>query len=295
MTDSIQPNSKLCQDLSAIPEKFIVDYANTIDVLKDHAKVQRLPQSFFGRLYSGFTGQSWQRQHEINSGLVTHVEAQFKLLNELTNDVSCSLKVTHELSEKLHKLNENVSELVGFSLDTRAQIASLTSNVFDSIQQIEQRLLKVEIEANAEQHLNRVFYKWEAGKFSELSVAGRVYAVLEELNWGRYGDLLRAIDARSVDRNLEHLCDRLVAQMCKDVNIKPASRMGYREWLNPTSHNTDYQAGIEYLSCGYDVTETPFITSLQSSCVELPIAIPRICNAQRLSEALAREVLRNSL
>ena len=71
----IAPDSALCQSLTCLPEKFIVDFANGIDVVRDHLRVQRQRTGFFARMYDGFTGQGARRQAQINASLADGVEA----------------------------------------------------------------------------------------------------------------------------------------------------------------------------------------------------------------------------
>lgn len=49
------PDSEACQILACLPEKFIVDFANSIDITQDHLWVQK-NRSFFTRMKEGSAG-----------------------------------------------------------------------------------------------------------------------------------------------------------------------------------------------------------------------------------------------
>ena len=46
------PDNEACQILACLPEKFIVDFANGIDITQDHLRVQK-NRSFFMRVKEG--------------------------------------------------------------------------------------------------------------------------------------------------------------------------------------------------------------------------------------------------
>ena len=292
MTDKIQLNGQLCQTLSAVPEKFIVDFANNITVLQDHERMQRSEKSFFIRLYNGFTGQEWQRQYEVNSSLITIAESQLKMLNDLNNKMSFGLKAIDCVTGRLNHLTQNVSALADFSVETREILESLANQVCGQFRQLEHRLARVELETNAFKQLDHVFNKWAAGRFVYLPVGARAYAALEELNWGAYGDLVRTSEKRQVNKILEDLSNRLVIQMREDTGLRHQTRVNYQVWLNPVSDKTEeYLSATEYLASDYDEQNFPFCCSVARRSQVLSLAVPRICSAERLSDALVEELL----
>ncbi|MBE0472304.1 MAG: hypothetical protein IBX55_22695, partial [Methyloprofundus sp.] len=63
----ITNDSDLVKAFPALKEKFVVDFANGIDVVNDFSRVQNQRQGFFNRMVDGFTGQSRRRQDQINA------------------------------------------------------------------------------------------------------------------------------------------------------------------------------------------------------------------------------------
>jgi len=292
MSDKIQLNDLLCQTLSAVPEKFIVDFANNITVLKDHERTQRSEKSFFTRLYNGVTGQEWQRQYDINSSLIVIAQSQLKMLNDLNNKVTLGLKAIDCVTGRLNGLTQDVAELADFSVETREILESLTSQVCGRFRQLEHRLAKVELETSAFNQVDHVFNKWAAGRFVHLPVGARAYAALEELNWGAYGDLVRTADKHQVDKMLEDLSNRLVIQLREDTELSFGTRVNYKVWLNPISDKSeDFVAATAYLASDYHEQSAPFSCSVARRSNILPLGVPRICSSERLSDALVAEVL----
>ncbi|WP_351089158.1 diguanylate cyclase regulator RdcB family protein [Shewanella sp. S1-49-MNA-CIBAN-0167] len=295
MEDNIKLNSDVCQILSAVPEKFVVDFANNITVAQDHERIQRTQKSFFQRLYSGATGQNWQRQHEVNSSIIKIAESQLIMLTDLNNSVALGFKAISKVTNRLNDLSTNVADIADFAVNTRTTLEQLNSQFSERFFQLEQRLARVELEASAAQQVSYVFNQWAAGHFQHLPVAGRAYAALEELNWGDYGRLIRTAEHHQLDRMLDGLSNRLMIQMREDTELCKNTRVDYRSWLRPESLLTqDYQYAIEYLAEDYQNTSAPFINSLFVGSQELPMAVPRICTAERLSDALVDEVFREA-
>ncbi|WP_350978343.1 diguanylate cyclase regulator RdcB family protein [Shewanella sp. AC34-MNA-CIBAN-0136] len=295
MEDKITINSEVCKTLSAIPESFVVDFANNITVAQDHERIQRSHKNFYQRLYNGFTGQDWQRQHEVNSSLIKIAESQLNMLTDLNNSVALGFKAISKVTNRLNELTVNVANIADFAVNTRKALEQLNHQFSERCLQLEQRIAKVELDAAATQKVNKVFNQWEAGHFQHLSIAGRTYAALEELNWSDYGVLIRTADRHQVDQMLDDLSNRLVIQIRKDTELCKNVRVDYQRWLSPVSLLTqDYQHAIEYLAEDYQNTSAPFVCSLFVGSQELPLAVPRICTAERFTDALIDEVLRTT-
>ncbi|WP_214283113.1 YjcZ-like family protein, partial [Acinetobacter pittii] len=60
-------DSDVLQLLNSLPEKFVVDFANGIDVARERQRYIAGRNTFFSRMYDGFTGQGARHQAEINA------------------------------------------------------------------------------------------------------------------------------------------------------------------------------------------------------------------------------------
>lgn len=61
-------DNRVCQVLTCLPEKFVVDFANGIDVAQEHIRTAG-ERTFFRRLKEGLTGEGAARQNAINASL----------------------------------------------------------------------------------------------------------------------------------------------------------------------------------------------------------------------------------
>ncbi|HDX9480030.1 TPA: diguanylate cyclase regulator RdcB family protein, partial [Escherichia coli] len=80
-------DNRVCQVLTCLPEKFVVDFANGIDVAQEHIRTAR-ERTFFRRLKEGLTGEGAARQNAINASLAQGVEASLRWLTELTTSLA---------------------------------------------------------------------------------------------------------------------------------------------------------------------------------------------------------------
>ena len=185
---SISPESEVCRVLTCLPEKFVVDFANGIDVTKDHIRVQFAQTGFAARMYEGFTGKGARRQANINASLANGLEASLVWLNDLTNSLAKSNQAISRVNARVASLQQNVAEVVHFSVETRECLAALAQEIGQRCSMLEQEVGRIDFEQRAERHLRQVITKWEAGHYNGFSLAGRCYAALEELRWGDFGD-----------------------------------------------------------------------------------------------------------
>ena len=77
----VTSTSEICQILTCLPERFVVDFANGIDVARDHVRVQKGRGDFLARCYDGFTGKSVKRQAEVNASLIDGYLFTLPLIN----------------------------------------------------------------------------------------------------------------------------------------------------------------------------------------------------------------------
>lgn len=80
-------DNRVCQVLTCLPEKFVVDFANGIDVAQEHIRTAG-ERTFFRRLKEGMTGEGAARQNAINASLAQGVEASLRWLTELTTSLA---------------------------------------------------------------------------------------------------------------------------------------------------------------------------------------------------------------
>ncbi len=289
----ITGDSEICQVLSSLPEKFIVDFANGIDVARDHLRVQRQRTGIGARLYDGLTGQGARRQAEINASLIDGVEGSLIWLGELTESLALSNYAIVQVNERLSVITQNVTTLAHYSADTRHQVEKLSIHFNQRCDLLNQQIDRIDFEQRAERQLEQVFNKWAAGRFNTFSLAGRCYAAMEELRWGVFGDYCRVHDNHIQRGFLGDLANRAISQLTNDARIEAADRADMIFWLaKPTGRTllSDATEALAYLGDWSNPEAQPFVFSITQLPEQRPLDFPNRCNANRLAPALVSEL-----
>ena len=293
----ITPDSPLCQTLICLPEKFVVDFANGIDVARDHLHVQRERTGFFARMYDGFTGQGTRRQTQINASLADGVEASLQWLCELSESLAHSNWAIAQVNDRVTMLTGSVARLANYSADTREQLQALAHRLDTRMQGMEQDIARIDFIQKAQLNVDTSFNKWTAGRFAALSPAARCYATLEELRWGALGDYCRSsYSGQRQCRDFMHMvADRATAQMAADavISLQTPAEMS-TVWLTapptkPGNSAEDLRNAVAYMADGMNVSKSPFVSA---AALQRPpsLAVPLIAYSRRVAEALVQEV-----
>ncbi len=295
-TTSITPDSPVCQILSSLPEKFVVDFANGIDVTRDHLRVQRERTSVFARLYDGFTGQGARRNAAIQASLADGVEASLKWLCELSESVAQSNWAITQVNDRVTALTGNVAQLAHYSADTRLQLQELAHRLDARMQGMAQEIARIDFIQKAQLNMDATFDKWAAGRFVALSPAARCYASLEELRWGALGDYCRNYPGQRQSRDfMQMVVDRATKQLATDagIGLQTSAEMA-TVWLTappvrPGNAGDDLQQALSYLADRMDTDTAPFVNSAtQQRPVNL--TVPLIAQARRIAGTMTQEV-----
>ena len=279
--------------LPFLADKLVVDFANGLHVVQDHIRVQRQTSGFAARLVDGLTGARTARQTEINTNLVTGLEASLKWLGELSESLAQSNYAIVCVNNRLNDLKHNVAKLAHYSADTRQLLNTLSAQMAERCDRLEYEVARIDCVQRVQLNMDHVFSKWGAGKYQHFSLANRCYAALEELHWGAFGDFYRS-DANPEDKKrfLDIVKNKAVEQLSKDVKETCVKRLGAHHWLAmPNSPNAATLAdALSYLGDAANDVQQPFIYSATQQPQQLPLRMPRLCSAERLGEALLQEV-----
>lgn len=293
---SITAKAEICQVLTCLPEKFVVDFANGIDVVRDHTRVQRSRTGFFQQFYDTLSGQGTRRQQEINASLTDGVEASLQWLTELSTSLAKSNFALEQVNTRVAMIQGSLTKVINYSADTRQQLIKLAQDLETRCGAIEGEMSRIDIVQRANDHIDLVFSRWEAGKFKSFSISGRCYAALEELRWGSFGDFFRKSSVRERSGHLERLLNRSISQMAIDAQLKPSTRSHTSEWLSLPNYQDlvpDAREALEYLGDWAHPDVQPFVHSTTTMLRELPLSMPRICSADRIAHALVSEIFEN--
>ena len=286
----------IASPLRSLEAKVVVDFANGIDVVRDHVRVQNSSRSVFQRVLSGLNGDAARRQAEVNAALADGVEGSLACLVELAEQITFSTLAIAKVSERVHQIQSAVVSVADYSVHTRRKVDELAS-VFDQHRrQITERLLRVELRLEAYEHRDAVFHAWGAGRYSQFSALGRCYAVLEELRWGTFGHYYRSLPEDGRRKYGVDLVNRSVLQLMTDLAVTQSARLSITDWTTypvRVAAGSDAAELLAYLGEGYDPDRAPFVHVVSQLPGHLPLEVPKLCTAVRATEALLEEVLEN--
>lgn len=293
----IEADAAIFQTLHCLTEKFVVDFANGIDVTHDHLRVQHARSGIFLRMYDSFTGQGVRRQAEINANLADGVEATLHWLGELTESLAHSTSAIAQVNDRVTALTKNVTQLVHYSADTRKQLEALTHQLNRRMHGMAQEIARIDFIQKAQLNMDATFDKWAAGRFASLSPAARCYAALEELRWGALGDYCRKHNGqRQCHEFKQMVADRATKQLAEDaaVSLHEPAAMN-QVWLaTPTTKqgrgDDDLWQAVAYLADDLPVDNAPFVNSAVQQRPASRV-VPLIADARRVAAALTQEVL----
>ena len=290
----IDSASEICQVLTCLPEKFVVDFANGIDVARERQVFLKGRTGFAARLYDGFTGQGARHQAEINASLTDGVEGALNWLQDLSESLSKTNFSVHQVNERVNGLKLDMSKIGTYSIETRRQLDNLAHRLDDRCAVLDKEVARIDFVQRAQIHLDSVFNKWGAGRYNSFSLSGRCYAALEELHWGTFGDYSRQSSGQDRQRLLEDLANRIITEVTNDAGLNRVERVATRErWLvQPKGRDVVPQAGeaLAYMGDWYDAHKSPFLFAASQSPDELPLHMPRLSSTQRMTEAMIQEL-----
>ncbi|EFG8685393.1 TPA: diguanylate cyclase regulator RdcB family protein, partial [Escherichia coli] len=223
-------DNRVCQVLTCLPEKFVVDFANGIDVAQEHIRTAG-ERTFFRRLKEGLTGEGAARQNAINASLAQGVEASLRWLTEMTTSLATTNYAITRVNDRVSSLVSDTARLAHYSADTREQLLTLADQVHHKLNHLEEKLHRVDQVQRAQLHLEQIFSWWSAGRYASFSPAGRCYVALEELRWGAFGDVIRQSETGQVNQLLDILRHKALTQMAQESGGSATVRLNTLDWL----------------------------------------------------------------
>lgn len=221
----ITTDSEICAVLSCLPDKFVVDFANGIDIARDHLLMQNVRGSFSSRLYDGLTGQGVRRQTAINSTLCDGIEASLRWLIDLSESLVRSNLALARVNDRVNTLKHDVATVADFSGNTRRELDALALRLEERCDSLIKEITRIDYIQRAQLNLDQVFNKWRAGRYRSFSLSGRCYAALEELRWGAFGDFCRSQSGSQRREFISDLANRAIAQLSVDAQSNSTQRI----------------------------------------------------------------------
>lgn len=280
------------QVFHGLQEKFIVDFANSIDVAADHLRVQRRRGGFFDRLCDSFSGQGQGRRDEIDSVLAGGMESALRWLTELTESAARSNLALSRVNDRIAEIQDNVAQLAHYSARTRELLQSLNQQLTFRHDELAREVARLDSEFRASRHLDQVFDKWNAGRFDAMSLLAQFYAVLDELYWGDFGEFCRRYDNAVKVRLLEQLTDKATMSLRDKFGSAGGQRIKVKALLSSpvTDTGSDLLPALGYMGDWSNEEHHPFAFAVTQLPSELPLGLPRLLDAERAAQAMVQEM-----
>lgn len=275
--------------LECVPEKFIVDFANGIDVLDDHLRSQQ-NRSAFQRFKEGISGKSSARQQQVNATLRDGVEASLTWLTELTTKLAKSNLALAHVNTRVNHLRLDIAKLAHFSADTHEQLLDISRQINLRLSDLEEQVHHISLHQRADAHMDNILSRWGAGRYNDLSLLGRCYAVLEELRWGAFGDMIRQGERRQSLQLLDTLKNRAQEQLARDGNVNQTTRLDTQSWLAGQTLENSWPETISWIADWCDGDAHPITWSITQRYDAMPKRMPLILSAERITGPLVNEV-----
>ncbi len=275
MTRNLEPipeDSEIINVLPVVRDKCFVDLleqtdVNQLHVVEDLNDAKGRCQSFGERFWDSITGKGAQRDHEITSRLINLMRGAYDSIDNLVKSQALSVRAIIRIERRFASLSEDVEFLAHCFGKSHERLNSLTKSVQLQFDEVEKWAEQTDAYLDAELQLETVFSQWEAERYTGFSLAGRCYAVLEELRWGKFGEYCRR-HHRDDRRELliKMLNDKAAAQMKADASLcSIRTRVPTADWTRPISGEplADAQAALAYLGSAHQ--GSPFVSAVSQA------------------------------
>ncbi len=281
---------EIIEKLPNLPDKFIVDFANGIDVAKDHVRVKRSRGGFVDRFCDSIPGKDHRRQNEINMCLIDGLEGSLRWLTEVTESLSLTNIAVIKAFESIDKIQSSQSKIIDYSIETRKSLNELNELFQSRVKTLEKEIKRIDFEQKAKRHMDSVLDKWKASKLNDFSIAGRVAAVLEELRWGDFGYFITKVinDQRTRLQFLADLENKLIIRTREELGGNEAFETKFI--MKSDKRESELIDALAYLSNWANPEESPIIYSATQFPEEYPRQIAHIYNPATFSKHVVSEV-----
>ncbi len=197
------------------------------------------------------------------------------------------------VNDRVSSLVSDTARLAHYSADTREQLLTLADQVHHKLNHLEEKLHRVDQVQRAQLHLEQIFSWWSAGRYASFSPAGRCYVALEELRWGAFGDVIRQSETGQVNQLLDILRHKALTQMAQESGGSATVRLNTLDWLGGQGReqaDNEWHDAINWLGDWCSEEQHPVIWSTTQAAEHLPVRMPRLCSAERLSESMVDEI-----
>ena len=287
-------NGEIARAMPNLPDKFIVDFANSIPIINDHVRVQRKRTGFFNRCMDAFTGNGARRQAEVNASVSMALEGAFELLQDMTNSLAETNFAVVKVNERVNDLCQHVQAVAGYAKETRDQLEQLRQSVNERFSRMEARIAHLDWKYEAHKQLEVVMCKWLEGNYRAFPAAQRCYLALEELRWGTFGDFCRNHDSSERNDLLTMLRGRLKERLQHELKFdslherRPAAL--WTEAPSACAPVSGMEEAVAYFGDWWSPNEHPLAYTLSQLPEKLPSGFPRLFSVEQFTDRFMGEI-----
>ncbi len=233
-----------------------------------------------------------QNAENISEYLLLRHQGLQQSIQSLQSHIT-SLLADTQVNDRVSSLVSDTARLAHYSADTREQLLTLADQVHHKLNHLEEKLHRVDQVQRAQLHLEQIFSWWSAGRYASFSPAGRCYVALEELRWGAFGDVIRQSETGQVNQLLDILRHKALTQMAQESGGSATVRLNTLDWLGGQGReqaDNEWHDAINWLGDWCSEEQHPVIWSTTQAAEHLPVRMPRLCSAERLSESMVDEI-----
>lgn len=274
------------QVITCLDDKLAIDLVTNINRSKDLVKTQQ-STNFFNRFFQYSNGSNQRNQTLVNESLNGSVEGLLELIKKVVDNSNLGNKTILTITNELNSITNNLNEIAVHAIDTRIKLDELKCSVNKRFDFLEKEIKRIDLENKARVELDRLFNRWQVGKYNDLSILGRVCLVLETLKWGAFGELLENSTIKEYDSLIEELKDRLAVRISADINTNPETRLPKDIWLS--YGNKEYMDAISYLCDWVDIKKHPLTYAVTQIEEKTSLKVPEFFNAIKVSNILIHE------
>jgi hypothetical protein len=283
-----------------LKEKAIFDYFNGLEVLEDHVRFRnKNNNNLLTRILDSLNGIAVKRQNIIDDNITASLDTVSIWLQDIQRYQAKSDIAVNCLANKLIETRQGVMRLQERHKELREQVQAMYQDINRRLTQVNHDVssMKSDIQYfNANDHLIRVFKKWEREQLKLYPPLARLYIVIDELYWGDFGIYCRSkFGEKKVNELMQDLADKALSQMAKDLKDlgeKDLKGLGNymsqlmfpQKFLNPINDlPEELREVIGYLSDWAEPQIAPVSWAIKKAALresELPDDFPRVFSGE---------------
>ncbi len=284
--------------LDAVPaarDKLLIDMVNCLDVSEGHIRVAQIREnSLLSRFCDGVSGKGQRRSNAIAEHQQTSLRNLIEVTTDLARHTAHGHRVLAIVGKRLKTLEISLARVAHEVVAQRDAVRALRADMQNELNRVDAEFKRLDMHTAAQDQLEWIFSRWDAGVWDALPLAGRCYIAINELYWGNFGDYYMRHPGERGRILLETAQHKIVARLQRDARVGPHDSLALDAWLGPLPERSKssqlYAEGLSWLGDKHRLLDTHPIAYLCTQWHTLgdkpptPNTIPRLLPARRLAD-----------